>query len=257
MTLTEIETAWLNHAWTVVNCPPQHRQACIALGGATSGPGRVQYNDILSPGYLGRNYDQGRVLCMGAAGREPSLQDEQEKPNLRKTASATASQIREWTRQVPRTVGTDEAFLRSFQATSEEAWRQWPRLAIFRRLFAGLGIDSTQVAWSNLAKCRANDGLDSAHLTKLCILCQHQFPVAELVEAIRPVAVLICVIAADPSREGEVVATWKPNDGRRPYVFAFEGRNGRDVKGRKMDEWELEVVPKVRRLIKKHGTQVP
>ena len=61
--LPDIEAAWLNYAWRVVNCPESHRARCIREGVGVPGPGRVDGNDLRLPGYLGRNYEPEREHC--------------------------------------------------------------------------------------------------------------------------------------------------------------------------------------------------
>jgi hypothetical protein len=115
-----------------------------------------------------------------------------------------------------------------------------------------LGLSVTEIAWTNLAKCRvpihADDGARSAqeHLTRLC---QADFaPVGDLVDHIRPVAVLIAVLKAGSG--GPIVSSWE-SPSASPLVFTWQGQSGHDrhnadPQARRLSEWAPEMAAQVR-----------
>jgi len=92
-------------------------------------------------------------------------------------------------------------------------------------------MDLSQVVYANLAKCRQQLGKGSAET--LAVYCQQQFPVAELVGVVRPAAVLVCMLGADPSR-GQV--SWEAPDWRQ-LVYACHGYWSTNVRGSRRSEW--------------------
>ena len=89
-------------------------------------------------------------------------------------------------------------------------------------------VDATQIARTNLAKCRVAihrvpvSGRPESRLTRLC---QGPFPVSALVEAIRPVAVRVAVLGARP---GAGIVDTLASDRCLPLVYAWQGRSGHD-----------------------------
>lgn len=82
----------------------------------------------------------------------------------------------------------------------------------------------TSARWCspNLARCRQQLGKGSAET--LAMNCQQQFLVAELVGVVRPAAVLVCMLGADPSR-GQVgweAPDWRATCLRLPRILVNE-----------------------------------
>ncbi len=231
MALTDAERNWLDYAWRVVNCPDAHRAACVAAGGAIPGSGRVDGNELRWPGYVGREWEPGKgVLCVGAVHREgdPAKHDGE-------IITRTNRELNDATRAWPsrgRSPETDEAYLRAIQAAYVDAlptWARWNRH--FRPLVVDLlGMSTARIAWSNLAKCRVSidrgAGTRAAE-QKVTRLCQQQFvPMSELVAALRPAAVLCCVLGA--AEGGEIVKSWDSPEWS-PTVFTWFGLTGHDL----------------------------
>lgn len=224
------EQRWLDYAWSVVNCPAAHRQACERNGGAVPGPDRVDGNELRWPGYLGRNYEPRKgVLCVGAVHRESTPEGERGNRVVYETNAELAATARRWVAS-GRSGESDAAYLQGLRDAYERAlpaWTRWNRH--FRVLVEDyLGLDRTQIAWANLAKCRvsidrgAKQRAAEAVLTRLC---QRQFPMSALVEAIEPVAVLVAVLHARPG--GDIVTSWS-SPSWSPLVFTWQGQSGHD-----------------------------
>lgn len=105
----------------------------------------------------------------------------------------------------------DARYLERLRSAYEHALPRWPRWQRrFRTLIEDhLGMSPREIAWRNLAKCRVSIDRGSrvrAAERELTRLCQRAFPTAQLVEAIRPAAVLVAVLAGRDG--GDIVATW-------------------------------------------------
>lgn len=261
MPLTKLEKRWLGYAWRVVNCPQSHLDACRRAGAAVPGPSRVDGNDMRLPGYLGRNYRSGGIICVAAVSREPSLEDEKEESATLRTNNAKIFQVtREWIKN-GRSRGNDALYLESIRSAYENALPKWPRWTRhFKSLVVDyLKMDVTEVIWTNLAKCRVPIDRGSkarqaeARLTRLC---QRKFiPMREIVDIVRPTAVLVCVLNA--GQNGDIVDSW---DGERcrPLVYSWQGQSGHDrhnthPERRKLHEWAPEMAREVRRRLKCSG----
>ena len=234
--MTGTERRWLDYAWNVVNCPLHHRRGCL-IRGAASGNGVDGGNELRFPGYIGRSYEPGRgVLLVGHVHREPE-------PHMSlpgDPARFVAAHFR-WIEH-GRSDEADAAFLaevRRYYGEAVAGWNPWRQF--FRRIVEDeLGMSLDQVAYANLAKCRQDPNRGTAE--NLVSYCQGQFPAAQLVDAVRPAGVFVCVIAADPRRG---VVSWR-SPSWDPVVYAFEGRNGRDSLKRRRDEWLPEAAARVK-----------
>ncbi|MCW3047291.1 MAG: hypothetical protein JWO74_1575 [Solirubrobacterales bacterium] len=129
---------------------------------------------------------------------------------------------------------------------------RWRR--VFRPLIEDLlGMGLGEIAWANLAKCRVSidrgDGQRAAE-ARVTRLCQSEFvPMRELVEAIRPAAVVCSVLAAGEG--GTIVSSWS-GPTWRPLVFTFHGltghdRSNRDPARRASSEWAPEAAQAIKR----------
>lgn len=255
--MTETELQWLDYAWGVVNCSQEHQGRCVAAGAAVPGPGRVDGNELRWPGYLGRDYrsNQG-ILCVAAVHREPSPSREESRPVLRETNAALISSARRWLAS-GRSDESDSFYIESVRRAYEEGlphWRRWRRH--FRILVEKyLGLKISEIAWANLAKCRVPiDRGDAARRAeaKLTRICQVEFvPMSDLVDKIRPIAVLVSVLRA--GRGGDIVTSW---DGQHcsPRVYAWQGQSGHDrhnthPEARPLHDWAPEMAADVRKAI--------
>lgn len=244
---------WLDYAWEVVNCPAGHFAECEAAGGARAGAGGVDGNELRWPGYLGRDYEFGKgLLCVAHAHRQPTAEKECGDRVLRETNTRLIAATRAWKEAGVRSETTDQIYLQEVRAAYETGLLHWDRWSAFAGVVADeLGLDVTHVAFANLAKCRVPIERSPDRLVRLC---QRQFPVHRLVDAIRPVAVLTCVLPA--RRGGTVVARWD-TDNAAPWVVAWHGRRGVDAEGRPMSEWVPEAGRLLRRLLNDEPVRTP
>lgn len=93
-------------------------------------------------------------------------------------------------------------------------WGAWKHFRYLVEEQLGLGVD--QVVYANLAKCQLSTDRST---TKVVRRCQGEFPMCELVEAVRPRAVLCA--RADAYEGGPTVRKWCS-----PDVFTFGFRTG-------------------------------
>lgn len=192
-------------------------------------------------------------MCVGAVHREPSIEYEDNDPVGARTNAELIEGARRWLRD-GRSLESDGAYLGTLRDAYEEALPSWPRWKRhFRTLVEDyLGLSVTEIAWTNLAKCRVpiHSG-DSArraqeHLTRLC---QADFAsVSDLVDRIRPVAVLVAVLKAGPG--GPIVSSWESSNAS-PLVYAWQGQSGHDLhntdpQARRLSEWAPEMAAQVR-----------
>lgn len=259
--LTETERRWLDYAWEVVNCPTGHRRACERAGGARPGQGRVDGNELRWPGYLGRRYGEERgVLCVGAVHREATPELERRDRTIGRTNAELATSAREWLAG-GRSEPGDSRYLGRVRSAYEEALPQWARWQRHYRTLVEdyLGMSSTQIAWSNLAKCRVSidrgpkQRSAEAALTRLC---QSAFPIDRLIEAIRPVVVLVAVLNAKAG--GGIVSSWE-SASCSPIVYTWQGQSGHDRHNtapgaRPLREWAPEMA---RRVKASFGSAIP
>jgi hypothetical protein len=251
--LTDVERDWLDYAWRVVTCPAEHRSACIAAGGAVPGPGRVDGNELRWPGYVGRRWEPGRgVLCVGAVHREADP-TKHVGPTITRTNRELNEATRAWQSR-GRSPHGDETYLRAIQDAYVDAlptWDRWNRH--FRPLVEDhLRMAREEIAWTNLAKCRVSidrGAGERAAEQKVIRLCQQRFvPIADLVAALRPAAVLCCVLKAIPG--GGIVESWD-SSAWSPRVFTWFGLTGHDRHNtdphrRDFSEWAPEAAAMIR-----------
>lgn len=225
---TPTERRWLEYAWRVANCSPSHRRLCEEAGGAS--PLEGGWGDRLRwPGYLGRDYDERRgVLCVGAVHGVGTTWDEPAKSQLE-------ASLQKWI-DTERSEASDAAYLGTVREVFESWIPSWSHLwkPFYKRLVEDkLHLDVRQLAWTNLAKCRASDGM------KVMPLCQAEYPITDVIEAIRPTTVLIGVKHAYAG--GDIVQTWR-SASANPRVWTWDGRQGKDPQDRPFDVWSAEVL---------------
>jgi hypothetical protein len=180
------------------------------------------------------------------------VEGERESAVVAETNAELAATAREWL-AAGRSGDTDAHYLARLQDAYVRAlpsWSRWNRH--FRVLVEDyLRMDRTQIAWANLARCRVSIDRGSkqrAAEASLTRLCQRQFPMSGLVDAIRPVAVLVAVLQARPG--GDIVSSWK-SPSCSPLVFAWQGQSGHDRHNtardaRPLREWAPEMATAVR-----------
>jgi hypothetical protein len=232
--VTAPEAAWLDYAWTVVNCGEGHLAACESKGGADpSLPGRTRY-----PGNLGSCHDDRvGILCVSLVHktRDPDAgaREEEWHASHRRIADA----IGEW-QATGRSATSDETYLASSRAVYEDAIPTWPTWwNHFKPVLDHARLDWSHVAYTNLAKCRADLDVDDRRSRQLAAFCQSAFPVQSLVAALRPAFVLVATTVLDASH----YATCEPP----PRVTVWDGRTAIS-NGDRPSSWRPLVAGRIR-----------
>ncbi|MBD3233222.1 MAG: hypothetical protein GF315_05815 [candidate division Zixibacteria bacterium] len=251
-TNSDFESKWLDYAWSVLNC--SNKQRCYDAGAAKPHPDRNDGNDLCWPGYIGRNYEPGEgILCVGAVHKELSLDALKKDAFIRRNNEDFVNSARQWL-QEGRSPGADQAYLSTVRKVYERALPTWSRYrSHFRMLIEDyLCMDIAQIAWVNLAKCRVpvDQGTKRrAAQADLTCLCQNEGPaMSNLIEALRPVAVLVAGLKA--GQDSDIVPSWDgPN--WSPLVFSWQGqfghdRHNTDPKRRSLKEWAPEMVAEIK-----------
>ena len=236
---TPTEARWLDYAWRVATCGPAHRARCELQGGASARPGE-EGNELRWPGYIGRDYQEGTgVLCVGHVHGTNwnDRADSMARPRLE-------AALREWIAS-RRSDVADRTYLETVRDVFERWLPSWRRWGHFRVVLDKVGmleahdLSVREIAWTNLAKCRAPRGVNNERLTAFC---QRDYPIEEVVEAIRPAAVLTCVKNAYEG--GSIVRTWRAPSADS-LVFTWDGRRGTDRAGRKLRIWAEEAASRI------------
>ncbi len=154
----------------------------------------MEGNDLRWPGYLGRSYKEGAgILCVGHYLREPTPELYRDKPVLEVADRRLVELTRRW-KDDRRTPESDETYLRGVQNASKDAiqwWHSWRQQQFKLVVQDTLELRIEDVAWANFAKCRVPIENPDSQKYKILRLCRTRFPIHELVDAIRPVAVLV------------------------------------------------------------------
>jgi hypothetical protein len=225
--LIEVEKRWLDYARRIVNVDVAHLARCAAAGGLSD---PVDPSQALRwPGYLGYSYETARVLLVGqvhrdinaASGVDPAVNDRY------------VAQTYDWS------LGriSDETFLEETRRAYPYWMKDWPGAwRHFRALLNTLELGFEQIAYANLAKCQLPTTRKPDVLLQVC---QRDFPMRELVEAIHPTMVLV---AAKNAHEGGGTVT----DWGTPNVFTFDFRRGTNRNDEKRDVWAAGLIPLLR-----------
>lgn len=206
------EARWLDYAWEVVSCSAGHRRECGDRGGADPFvDASVRY-----PGNLGSAYEsEVGVLCVGLVhkSRDPDAGPADRDRHARFVPIAEA--IVGW-RDRGRSSENDERYLEESRSAYEAAIPGWPIWSNqFLPVLKEARLDHTQVAYTNLAKCRAPLEEDDRMSRRLASLCQSTFPLLALVERMRPAFVLVSSTLGDEIAVLDASqARWKCWDGR-------------------------------------------
>lgn len=223
------ELAWLDYAWSVVGCGPEHSQRCEAAGGMGMPGGTM----ARFPGFVGPDYEPGRgVVCIGHIHRYLPDVDDLEGGRLEEIEAAIVG----W-RQRGRGLESDVAFLAESRAAylaSAPGWRYWKRH--YAPLLDDARIPVEEVAFANVAKCRTATEIESGASVRLAKMCAQVYPPAGLVRLLQPAAVLLASLQLDVGDVGDV------------RVIRWNGRTGVDETGLMMKNWLPAEGGRLRRL---------
>jgi hypothetical protein len=154
------------------------------------------------------------------------------------------SALRAWI-NADRSDVADSAYLESVRSVFEWWLPTWTRWKPFGRVIGLLGDTVRDIAWTNFAKCRVPEQRSKTYRnpSKVVNYCQGDYPISEVVEAIRPVAVLTCVKNAYEG--GGIVRAWRTANAA-PVVFTWHGLHGTDRVGRRIGVWSQDAAEVVR-----------
>jgi hypothetical protein len=182
------EEAWL-HAARLLLDDDAHRSACDRRLGAEAVE-RADAGDLRWPGYLGSEYRPGGLLVAATVHREfasgsPPLPPEARDRLVRSTRDWKHHQIR------------DDEWLADLRAVySAGLERHWAVGKILRALGSRIGLRVAEIAYVNAARCQVVE--DAPQLEALAAikkgvvsLCSRAYPLAELVQVIRPGAIVV------------------------------------------------------------------
>lgn len=196
--LSDIELAWLAYSREVLH-DEVHQRACFAAGGSPSGPlldptGSLD-PDLRWPGYLGRSYAPGGVLCVATVHRDFESNG---------AGSGVRGDIAGGTRAWKAGRATDSEYLECVRRGYEAGLRKWVVGGNFGTALAALGVAVESIAYVNAARCQYPENLD--HLdpemkaqvraagtkTKAALLklCQRDYPIRGLVDMLIPSVLL-------------------------------------------------------------------
>jgi hypothetical protein len=207
--MTDAELRWLDYARHVVNVSAAHIQLCESQGGV---PDVGDTSRTLRwPGYIGRRYREGEgVLCINQVHRDINAETEQISPDVNQRYVEATSNWRAGRL-------SDADFLGETRRAYEYWIPRWAAWKHFRYLVEQqLGLRVDEVVYANLAKCQLSTGRATTGVVRSC---QTEFPICELVMAIRP-RVVLCA-RADAYEGGPTVREWCT-----PNVFTFNFRTG-------------------------------
>jgi hypothetical protein len=255
--LASWEKAWLDWAHPIVQMAtnnPCHLGWCEdALGPARypNSPNDPASNDptLRWPGYVGSRWRPGRgILFVGSVHSDFSKEGRRSgDPDRLAVVQKLADANRRW-RDSPRRSRSDD--LRYLTQTREgyvALIPGWNRDGAFAQLRSELSESLDEVAWTNLAHCRAKprSGANEYLLQKKCSGTSGAYPIGDLVTALRPLVVLACIAPLEKAHGTSFL--FEASDGFRPQVWCFRGDNGKRH-GRNPSQWVPEVAHEIRSL---------
>jgi hypothetical protein len=192
MELSQVEREWLDYARGVV-CNDEHRLACAALGGSPEHPG-VDAVDVRWPGYLGRSYKPGGVLCVAMVHRDFASAG---------VGVAVRDRLVAATRHWKAHQIDDEAYLRAVREVYETGLPKWTVGGNIGAALRHLNIDVKFICYVNAARCqypeiepKATPAGAKRTKNALVQLCLSSFPIEQLATRIGASVVLFTNVAA-------------------------------------------------------------
>lgn len=241
MALADWEQAWLDWARPIVCCVherPHHFETCRELLGDCGYDGNGADDPTLRwPGYVGERWQPGAgVLFVGSVHADFTGGHLPRDPGERaRFVEGLAVANRRW-RDTPDDRQFAEAFLGASRTAYSTLAPGWRRDEQFQLVRDALGEGIEDVAWTNLAHCRARPGcLKSEYPLQLACSSTAAaesggFPIQELIAAIRPIVVLACVRPLETAYASRY--QWS-GGGWQARLITFGGREW----GRSPAEW--------------------
>jgi len=204
MALSLIERAWLEYARDVV-CNEKHRLACEAAGGSPPNHPGIDATDVRWPGYIGRSYKPGGVLCAAMVHRDFASAG---------VETAVRGRLVNGTRQWKVHKIDDEPCLAAVRDGYEAGLLQWTVGGNIGAALRHHNTDARSICYINAARCQYPE-IESkappaqAKRTKdaLVHLCLSAFPIENLAKLIEASAVLFTKVAAY-----DRTVPWLPKD---------------------------------------------
>jgi hypothetical protein len=230
--LTVTEERWLEYARRVVNVSEAHISGCESAGGAPAGVDRDPATAVRWPGYIGKEYVEGHgVLCVAQVHREGHAKAEKLDDQISLKLVDVVSRWKQG--QVDDVTFLLEA--RSAYRYWIPLWTRWKQH--FKYLVEDLlGLTVDEIAYANLAKCMVPIETSPDEVVRFC---QGDFPVCDLVEAVKPRAVLCCRV--DAYEGGPTIKTWCTDE-----VYTWDGRHGTNRAGDKLNVWGPRMAEAIR-----------
>lgn len=197
--LTAIEKAWVAYAHDLLD-DRGHLRRCSKAGGSPIGsvldPQNRLDSDLRWPGYLGREYRPGGVLCVAMVHRD--FESNGAGPEVR-------ADIVEGTRGLRDRTITDTEYLERVRSGYEAGLAKWVVGGSLGKTLDALSVPLTSVAYVNAARCQVPENW--SHLPdkadrkeakatcnkikeKVLKLCWADYPITRIVGLLRPSFVL-------------------------------------------------------------------
>ena len=233
------EPGWLGWARPIVRmqaCEPAHFAWCReALGPA-------EYPEVAEdpasdptlrwPGYLGIDWkpDHG-VLFVGSVHSDFRKDGHRGGgPDRAALVARMAVANRRWRDLEVDSAAEDARYLDATRGAYSRLMPGWSRDSAFGAVRRELGDAVEEIAWTNLAHCRAQPKLTPGSggeytLQRKCSGVDGTFPIKELLDAIRPAAVLACAspLGGRDARRFDLIFS----HGGAPLVWTFNGRTAK------------------------------
>jgi hypothetical protein len=193
--LTHTEEAWLRYAHTLAD-DQEHLDACKDLGGSPDGPefdpNHTLDPDLRWPGYLGRDYSSGRVLCVATVHRDFETNG---------AGTQVRADIVDATRGLRDRTISDGDYLASVRRGYEAGLLKWIVGGNLGVALGALDVPLTAIAYVNAARCQYPEDRDhlpdkaakqaakaAGDKVKAAVLklCWTAYPITRLVEILDP-----------------------------------------------------------------------
>lgn len=194
----DLERTWLDYARNLVH-DDAHQRACAEAGGSPGGalldPMCSLDPDLRWPGYLGRSYRRGGVLCVATVNRDFESNG---------AGASVRADIAGGTRAWKAGMIGDAEYLEMVRAGYEAGLRRWVVGGNLGTALAALGVAVESIAYVKAARCQYPENVDhldpDARLavraagarTKAALLklCHWAYPVERLLDMLESSAVL-------------------------------------------------------------------
>jgi len=240
------ETAWLDWARPIV-CMSDENPSHLKWCRDTLGPAEYPEDNptdpacdptLRWPGYVGKRWVPGRgVLFVGSVHSDFTRDGGRHGDAKRVATVATMAAANTQWREGVRNDRQDREYLNRTREAYASLIPGWARDGAFGEVREQLGDSVDEIAWTNLAHCRAQPRKTPRGEYVLQIACSGktgQYPIAALVEALRPAAILAAILPLE-KRHGKRFSFARPG-GDAPLLWAFNGANGKRD-GLAPDDW--------------------